>query len=661
MLCSNSWWMHLLLFVLCICTACSPSSSFGIRLDTQSIPLTSGVLVNPVALTSTPIATPTSSVTSTPPHLPSQTPSLTPTRGVLAPQATPVQDGYVLKLQRRLIEMGYAEVDQLTGVFDAQTEAAVRHFQWYNRMEVDGVVDEAVWQAVFAKKAVDNLFWWTVPYVGKEIALATTREICDDMFLQMRLIDLGYLGPSTNQEAQTNVYGPSTEKAVRQFQAAHQLTANGVVDWKTWERLMSPLAAKAGEAAVALPTRAPWTTTIFPVGKGPAGLAYDGSKVWVLLYDQDALQAIDPVSGYVSAPVRMGTKDCVTGNAMQGATSVLFAKGKLWVNLGNPPGALQSLDPLTGLVSVPYQPPTQEGFASGSAFGFDGQRLWVAAMDDKVRSVAPGTRQVFSTRTVGWMAMGVMAFDGACMWVGRGDGYLVSAFDPGIGVCRNVGDYPEMAPGALAVANNRIWSATDYLTWRELKGNQSMSEPIYLGGSPSAMVYDGKDHLWVALSGANAVVAVDVVTGQVSDPIPVGREPTALLFDGTRLWVVNHADNTVQYITLNQVSLPTRNPATATPTVTFTPTQPPLTRNLFLQTPNMSGDDVLQLQQRLLALGYSVGKPDGSFGPMTDAAVKSFQQVNGLKVDGIVGALTWAKLFTGEAIPAPTATPTPKS
>lgn len=60
----------------------------------------------------------------------------------------------------------------------------------------------------------------------------------------------------------------------------------------------------------------------------------------------------------------------------------------------------------------------------------------------------------------------------------------------------------------------------------------------------------------------------------------------------------------------------------------------------------MDGSDVIIMQQRLVELGYSVGKTgcDGKFGPATYTALKKFQADKGIVVDGICGPVTWNKL-----------------
>jgi|SRR5271166_1616867 len=61
-----------------------------------------------------------------------------------------------------------------------------------------------------------------------------------------------------------------------------------------------------------------------------------------------------------------------------------------------------------------------------------------------------------------------------------------------------------------------------------------------------------------------------------------------------------------------------------------------------------SGQDVRAVQQGLNLRAPSDSTPlvaDGAFGPRTDAAVRNFQQANGLDADGIVGPLTRVKLF----------------
>ena len=73
---------------------------------------------------------------------------------------------------------------------------------------------------------------------------------------------------------------------------------------------------------------------------------------------------------------------------------------------------------------------------------------------------------------------------------------------------------------------------------------------------------------------------------------------------------------------------------------------PVLTRNLRYISDNlMRGQDVKQCQERLNLKGYDAGVEDGIFGLRTYDAVIEFQTENNLEVDGVVGKLTWAKLF----------------
>lgn len=118
-----------------------------------------------------------------------------------------------------------------------------------------------------------------------------------------------------------------------------------------------------------------------------------------------------------------------------------------------------------------------------------------------------------------------------------------------------------------------------------------------------------------------------------------------------------------------QTTAPTQTPPKATPTLKATvtvraTTVPPTTqvlssrtptaapRVLTVQEPLLSGADVLAVQERLLALGYvELGLADGVYGPQTANAVRRFQLINALAVDGVVGPLTRQQLFGQRAYP----------
>jgi peptidoglycan hydrolase-like protein with peptidoglycan-binding domain len=76
---------------------------------------------------------------------------------------------------------------------------------------------------------------------------------------------------------------------------------------------------------------------------------------------------------------------------------------------------------------------------------------------------------------------------------------------------------------------------------------------------------------------------------------------------------------------------------TVTTSVTAPAAYAPPTRNLA---PGMKGADVKALQQRLSSLKYYLGKVDSQFGGDTQAALWAFQEINGIKVTGVVDAAT---------------------
>ncbi|PLZ97008.1 peptidoglycan-binding protein [Fischerella thermalis CCMEE 5268] len=70
------------------------------------------------------------------------------------------------------------------------------------------------------------------------------------------------------------------------------------------------------------------------------------------------------------------------------------------------------------------------------------------------------------------------------------------------------------------------------------------------------------------------------------------------------------------------------------------------------------GQPVSELQAALKLLGYYTGAVDGNYNQATAKAVSQFQQAAGLNPNGIVDAITWQRLFPGEAIASSTASTT---
>ncbi len=134
----------------------------------------------------------------------------------------------VKALQQRLIELGYLAANA-TGYYGAATTAAVRAFQRAHGLQEDGKAGSITQSVLFssAAKAASGS--------GSSSTDATLRQgmtSADVKSLQEKLIELGYLKTSA-----TGYFGSATLTAVRKFQEANGLTADGVAGPVTMNKL----------------------------------------------------------------------------------------------------------------------------------------------------------------------------------------------------------------------------------------------------------------------------------------------------------------------------------------------------------------------------------------------------------------------------------------
>ena len=142
-------------------------------------------------------------------------------------------------------------------------------------------------------------------------------------------------------------------------------------------------------------------------------------------------------------------------------------------------------------------------------------------------------------------------------------------------------------------------------------------------------------------------ILMDKSGGKNTQPSPSPSMAPSALNPGGDMTI----DEALQSIT------PTPSPAplvlvTAAPTDTPAPNfyMTPVPTDVPTLKINASGDDVREMQKRLIELGYlKDGSNDGQFGKGTQNAVKAFQDANGLGADGAAGPLTLKLLFSNSA------------
>ena len=197
----------------------------------------------------------------------------------------------------------------------------------------------------------------------------------------------------------------------------------------------------------------------------------------------------------------------------------------------------------------------------------------------------------------------------------------------------------------LTDENNTIWSdgntIVKHYTFKIMKATPT-GEPTY-----TKITASGKTL-------ADAALGIGTITptgGTIAWDDPTS---TAVVANTSYGWTYTPADTTNYKPLTGTIKLWNKSTSSGgyyyAPTTAVVPDMPMLYRGC-------TGDAVKTLQDKLNALGYNSGSVDGIFGAKTYAAVTAFQKANGLGVDGIVGKLTWGKLYgVSPAMPVETTT-----
>ena len=131
----------------------------------------------------------------------------------------------VIDVQQRLMDLGYMDIDETDGAFNAQTTIAVNHFKKQSGLAEDGVVDADTYALLMSDAAPYNTISFGAQDSGDDNGVAE---------LQQRLVELGYLDKATGY------FGEDTQAAVKKFQKLNGLPEDGNIGRETRELLYSP-------------------------------------------------------------------------------------------------------------------------------------------------------------------------------------------------------------------------------------------------------------------------------------------------------------------------------------------------------------------------------------------------------------------------------------
>ena len=149
----------------------------------------------------------------------------------------------VRQYQQRLYELGYLTSKNITGKFNQPTVDATKEFQRMHDLKVDGAAGPQTLELIYSNdaKRADGTPVGSLPDASgagesdASVADVLKAGMSGDQVrqIQTRLAELGYLSASFV----SGTYDTATQQAIRQFQTANGLSADGVAGQSTQSRL----------------------------------------------------------------------------------------------------------------------------------------------------------------------------------------------------------------------------------------------------------------------------------------------------------------------------------------------------------------------------------------------------------------------------------------
>ncbi len=523
----------------------------------------------------------------------------------------------VALMQNAFRVLGYSVTAD--GKYGASTEAAVRAFQKMYGLTVDGVAGQATLEklheltgiavtgpssSVSAVTAAPTAAASTSVYT--KLQLGSTGSAVKS--LQLALISLGY------QLTADGIYGTGTRAAVRTFQRSQGLSVDGIAGSATQRRLYELAYAST---VTAVPTAAPTPTPTPALTTAPSGTAQitarvttSGGGLNLRAYASETAQVLTVIPNHTTLSV--------------------LSYGSVWsqVNYGTYYGYVKTsfLTVIGNVTAVPTAAPaTATPYVVPSAAA----RVKTGGGSLNLRLSPSGSARVL-TQIPNNTVITMLSWGSTWSMVAYGSytGYVMTSF---LSTSAEAAATP--APTSTPTAAP-VWSGEAVAIVTTSGGALNLRREASQSSSVITTIPNGSYLQISSYASSWCSVFYNGYSGYVM---------TRFLTVVSRTTVSPQVTAAPAYVTAEPTAVPT-----AAPTSTASYDTSVFSRTLRS---GYTGTDVLLLQQRLSALDYlAASDVSGTYDSATMTAVRQFQTVHGLSVDGLAGAKTFSILFSSAAI-----------